>query len=209
MRNFKVVLLCLLIFGGLYMFAQDDNPTGNSNASGTSGGNNNGGGSVTQSDQRMQNITSGNTPVIEKPATSSSSTQAEQNANAASAPTQSAPRRAKKVQVVPINQLPSFANRPINNFDFRQGTRKRMRGFRIQMYWGNTLRTDYLKAKRMGDKVMGAFPELKSYVSFDQPHWRCRIGDFKTRAGASRYLERMRKIAPEAMIVRSEIYIYQ
>lgn len=200
MKHSKFVLLLLLIFGGLYVLAQDVNPP--QTGGGTSEG------STTSGKQKMDNIINGTTPVVEKPAGDGSSASVQQGGNSETAPATTT-RKVQRTQVVPINQLPSFANRPLNNFDFRQGTRKRMRGFRIQMYWGNSLRTDYLKAKRMGDKINGAFPELVSYVSFDQPHWRCRIGDFKTRAGAARYLDRMRKIAPEAMIVRSEIYIYQ
>lgn len=163
-------------------------------------------GSVTiNQDARLQNIVSGEEKVVERKTNNGEGDNS--GANAGAAPRQSAPRRVQRTQIVDVRNLPSFGAR--SDFDVRTGARRRLRGFRIQMFWGNSLRTDQLRAKRLADKVTGAFPELKSYVTFQQPHWRCRVGDFKTRAGAARYLERMRKIAPEAMIVRSEIIIYQ
>ena len=163
-------------------------------------------GSVTiNQDARLQNIVSGEEKVVERKTNNGEGDNS--GANAGAAPRQSAPRRVQSTQIVDVRNLPSFGAR--SDFDVRTGARRRLRGFRIQMFWGNSLRTDQLRAKRLADKVTGAFPELKSYVTFQQPHWRCRVGDFKTRAGAARYLERMRKIAPEAMIVRSEIIIYQ
>ena len=50
---------------------------------------------------------------------------------------------------------------------------------------------------------------LKYYTSFDSPHWRCRVGDFITREEANKYLSKLRRISKDAMIVRSEIFVYQ
>lgn len=196
MKKLKFILLVCMTMMSATLSAQDE------------GG---GQGSVNISqDQRLQNIVSGETPVVERKQESSGDDgqQAKKKSTSSSTKT-SAPRKIQRTQIVDVKDLPTFGNRGNNDFDVRTGARRRLRGFRIQMFWGNSLRTDQLRAKRLGDKVTGAFPELKSYVSFQQPHWRCRVGDFKTRAGAARYLEKMRKIAPEAMIVRSEIYIYQ
>ncbi len=197
MIKLKIFLIGLLMTGAANMAAQEE------------GG---GQGSVNISqDQRLQNIVSGETPVVErKPEAGTSDTKEPVKKNSPSNSNRtSAPRRIQRTQIVDVKDLPTFGNRSNNDFDVRTGARRRLRGFRIQMFWGNSLRTDQLRAKRLGDKVTGAFPELKAYVSFQQPHWRCRVGDFKTRAGAARYLDKMRKIAPEAMIVRSEIIIYQ
>ncbi len=197
MIKLKIFLIGLLMTGAANMAAQEE------------GG---GQGSVNISqDQRLQNIVSGETPVVErKPEAGTSDTKEPVKKNSPSNSNRtSAPRRIQRTQIVDVKDLPTFGNRSNNDFDVRTGARRRLRGFRIQLFWGNSLRTDQLRAKRLGDKVTGAFPELKAYVSFQQPHWRCRVGDFKTRAGAARYLDKMRKIAPEAMIVRSEIIIYQ
>lgn len=160
-------------------------------------------------DQRLQNIVTGEAPVVERKTDDGNAGHHEGKSGGGDRSQRtSAPKRIQRTQVVDVKDLPTFGKKD-NDFDVRTGARRRLRGFRIQMFWGNSLRTDQLKAKRLGDKVSGAFPELKAYVTFQQPHWRCRVGDFKTRAGAARYLERLRRIAPQAMIVRSEIIIYQ
>lgn len=198
MRKLNFILLAFLMFFPALIKAQEE------------GGGGGGQGSVNISqDQRLQNIVSGETPVVERKQEAPKSDNQSSSKRSGSTTRTSAPRKIQRTQIVDVKDLPTFGNRSNNDFDVRTGARRRLRGFRIQMFWGNSLRTDQLRAKRLGDKVTGAFPELKSYVSFQQPHWRCRVGDFKTRAGAARYLDKMRKIAPEAMIVRSEIYVYQ
>lgn len=91
------------------------------------------------------------------------------------------------------------------------GKKTKVRGFRIQVYWGGSLRTDQSKAQAAGIKVTTVFPELQAYTSFESPHWRCRVGDFLTREEASECFEKLRNagLAGEAMIVRSEVYTYK
>ena len=87
--------------------------------------------------------------------------------------------------------------------------RKKMLGFRIQMYWGNAQRSDKEQADRIGERVTALYPELEAYTSFSSPHWRCRVGDFPTRSEAAEYLTKLRSISSDAMIVKSEIYVDQ
>lgn len=89
--------------------------------------------------------------------------------------------------------------------------REKARGYRIQVYFGGNQRTDQSKAQQIGTKIQSRFPELKAYTTFESPHWRCRVGDFKTREDAAPYVRRLRStgFCPDAAIVRSEIYIYE
>ena len=89
--------------------------------------------------------------------------------------------------------------------------REKVKGYRIQVYFGGNQRTDQTNAQKMGNKVMARFPELKAYTSFESPHWRCRVGDFTSREDAGPYISRLRSagFCPDATIVRSEIYIYE
>ena len=91
----------------------------------------------------------------------------------------------------------------------KQGARQKAAGYRIQVYFGSNQREDKTKAQQMGNKVASRFPELRSYVSFESPHWRCRVGDFATREEASHYVRRLKAagISPDAMIVNSEVFI--
>lgn len=91
------------------------------------------------------------------------------------------------------------------------GKKVKARGYRIQVYWGGSQRVDQTKAMTAGNKVTSIFPELEAYTSFESPHWRCRVGDFVSRQDAVEFLNKMREanLGSGAMIVRSEIFVYQ
>lgn len=89
--------------------------------------------------------------------------------------------------------------------------REKVRGYRIQVYFGGNQRTDQSKAQQIGTKIQSRFPELKAYTTFESPHWRCRVGDFKTQEEARPYVRSLRStgFCPDATVVRSEIYVYE
>lgn len=93
----------------------------------------------------------------------------------------------------------------------KTGRKVKARGYRIQVYWGGTLRVDQQKAIAAGEKISTLFPELQTYTTFESPHWRCRVGDFITRKEALEYLNKMHEMnmATDAMIVRSDIILYR
>lgn len=92
-----------------------------------------------------------------------------------------------------------------------KGKRTKARGYRIQVYWGGSTRTDQINAQRAGNKVSTLFPELQVYTTFESPNWRCRVGDFVTRQEADEYLKKIRetRLSQGAIIVKSEVLIYQ
>lgn len=98
---------------------------------------------------------------------------------------------------------------PRNDFSMQTGKRQRLRGYRIQVFWGNSQRVDQQKAQRIGSQVCAAFPELRAYTTFAAPHWRCHVGDFARREDAEEYLSKIRRISPDAVIVRSEIIMFK
>ncbi len=96
-----------------------------------------------------------------------------------------------------------------DDFDVQVVRRQKVRGYRVQMFWGGSSRADQQKAQRIGTQVTSVFPELEAYTTFDSPHWRCRVGNFTTRQEAAQYLTKLRRISKDAMIVRSEVFVYQ
>ena len=91
------------------------------------------------------------------------------------------------------------------------GKKTKVRGYRVQIYWGGSNRTDQARAQRAANQVATLFPQYKAYTSFESPHWRCRVGDFTDRHDAVEALQQLKRagIASEAMIVRSEVFIYK
>ncbi len=100
---------------------------------------------------------------------------------------------------------------PKNDFSMHIGKRQRLKGYRIQVYWGGSTRADQTNAQRAGTRVSTIFPELRVYTTFESPNWRCRVGDFVTRKEADDYLDKLKsaRLAQGAIIVKSEVYVYQ
>lgn len=93
----------------------------------------------------------------------------------------------------------------------QKGKKTKARGYRIQVYWGGSSRTDQSNAQRAGHRITSAFPELGTYTTFQSPNWRCRVGDFVTHEEAAEYLAKIKEahLGQGAIIVKSEVFIYQ
>ena len=88
------------------------------------------------------------------------------------------------------------------------GMHQKVRGYRVQVYFGGNQRANQTQAQKVGTRVTGMFPELRAYTTFESPHWRCRVGDFITYDDASAYMHKIKaKGIAEAMVVKSEIYV--
>lgn len=83
----------------------------------------------------------------------------------------------------------------------------KMNGYRIQVFSGGNSRTARQEAQRMAVRVKNSFPELPVYTHFYNPHWVCRVGDFRTYEEASAVLRQMKSegIFKEAIIIKSQI----
>ena len=86
-------------------------------------------------------------------------------------------------------------------------------GFRIQAYTDNNQRTAKAAAQARARAIAMKFPQYRSYISFNAPSWRLRIGDFKSQSEAQAALARIRSVFPsyarEMTIVRDHINVWQ
>ena len=89
------------------------------------------------------------------------------------------------------------------------GPKTRVNGFRIQVYFGDNSGRAQSEARSAGGRFRNYFPYLPVYVSFVSPHWKCMVGDFRTREEASEVLSQIRAmgIFREAIIVRSKVNV--
>lgn len=80
---------------------------------------------------------------------------------------------------------------------------KFMPGFRIQLYVGN-IRSEADAAKAF---VYRAFPDLNPYITFSQPTYRVKIGDFMSKAAAEHVLSTVRLQYTSAVVISDKIEI--
>jgi hypothetical protein len=76
-------------------------------------------------------------------------------------------------------------------------------GYRIQIMYTD-VRDDAYKNKASTYKE---FPELASYVEYEQPYYKLRLGDFKTRLDATYFLQKVVAVYSGAFIVKDKIKI--
>ena len=76
-------------------------------------------------------------------------------------------------------------------------------GYRIQIYVGN-VRQEADDAKSY---IYQAFPDLTPYVSYAQPTYRVKVGDFMYRSDAEQYLEQIKEQYYSAVILADRVEI--
>ncbi|TLV01534.1 SPOR domain-containing protein [Dyadobacter luticola] len=76
-------------------------------------------------------------------------------------------------------------------------------GFRIQIYVGNVRQ----EADGAKSYIYQAFPDLNPYVSYTQPTYRVKVGDFMYRGDAEQYLELIREQYSSAVILADRVDI--
>lgn len=77
-------------------------------------------------------------------------------------------------------------------------------GYRIQLLMkaGNTALDEINEIK---DEFEQKHPHITTYVTFREPYYRLRVGDFRTRLEAIEYLDRIKKSYPQAWVIKDKI----
>ena len=74
------------------------------------------------------------------------------------------------------------------------------KGFRLLVI--NTNNRDEATAAKT--KVYTFFPELKSYLYYQAPYFKLKVGNFKERKEAEEYLERLKKYFPKGVFIMND-----
>ncbi len=69
-------------------------------------------------------------------------------------------------------------------------------GYRVQVFDDNNPRTARNNAESAHARMRAGFPHLRSYLTFNSPYWRVKVGDFRTRAEAQAVLEQIKAANP-------------
>jgi len=80
---------------------------------------------------------------------------------------------------------------------------KTIPGYRIQIHFGGARE----KSTEVKTKFLKAFPEVAAYESYEQPNFKIRVGDFRTRLEAQKFLKELNGNFTSAFIVQDEIQL--
>jgi hypothetical protein len=76
-----------------------------------------------------------------------------------------------------------------------------IKGYRVKIHFGS----DKTKAKEVKAKFISKFPGVPAYEKYDQPNFNIRVGDFRTKLEAYRFLKEVQLEFPSSFIVQDEI----
>lgn len=81
---------------------------------------------------------------------------------------------------------------------------KTMMGFRVQIFFdsGNSSRN---AAESARSKFKAKHPSIAAYLTFKEPNFRVRVGDFRTRHEARGFLNKIQLDYPNAFVIKDEI----
>lgn len=74
-------------------------------------------------------------------------------------------------------------------------------GYRVQIFYGSDRREVFNEQS----KFNSSFPELNTYITYKQPNYYLRVGDFRTRLEAQRLMNELRPLFPTLFIFREKI----
>ena len=74
-------------------------------------------------------------------------------------------------------------------------------GYRLQVFYGSDRRKVFNEQSRFNN----IYPELNTYITYKQPNYYLRVGDFRTRLEAQRFMNELRGTFPTLFIFREKI----
>ena len=112
-------------------------------------------------------------------------------------------QEAAKVTIVKDPLIDSLIARRIalNKGVAKDGTPIIVYGYRVQVFFGNDRKQAYSEQARFNS----LYPELGTYISYTQPNYRVKVGDFRTKAEAQRLVTELRPQFPTLFIFNERI----
>ena len=95
----------------------------------------------------------------------------------------------------------SLANRLVEKHKKLNAAHQSMPGYRIQLYFGN----DRSHANDLKAQFLNSNPKVSAYVLYRQPNFKLRVGDFKSRLEALKFLKEIQPDYNSAFIVQDEV----
>ena len=83
-----------------------------------------------------------------------------------------------------------------------------IQGYRIQIFFdsGNNSKT---RGQTVYETFTARFPEVNAYLTFKSPNYKVRVGDFRTRLDAVRFLQEILPDYPGAYVIKDKIHLPQ
>lgn len=82
-------------------------------------------------------------------------------------------------------------------------------GYRVQVFSDNNARTAKSEARNKAQSISARLPQYRTYVVYQSPFWRLKVGDFTTESEAEAAADEIKKLFPsyarEVRVVKDRI----
>ena len=102
-----------------------------------------------------------------------------------------------KIEVIESPKVKELVNRHVA-FNVEKET---INGYRVQIHFGGERK----KAEKIRTEFLQHYPEVSAYELYQQPNFKVRVGDFRTRLEAQKILKQLAGEFPSAFIVTDDI----
>ena len=101
-----------------------------------------------------------------------------------------------KVQIIQDQKITELINKHIEI-----NSKAPIKGYRVKIHFG----ADKNQAYDVKKKFLEKFPDVPAYAKYDQPNFNIRVGDFRTKLEAYKFLKEVQVDFPSAFLVQDEI----
>lgn len=89
--------------------------------------------------------------------------------------------------------------------DKSKASRVKQRGFRVQIYSGSNRNEAYAVQSRFKNQ----YTEMDSYINYEEPNYRVKVGDFTSRSEASNFMRILRNQYNSVFVFQEDIWIWE
>lgn len=110
---------------------------------------------------------------------------------------------AAPVAVTPVNHVNAQVDALLDTLAAANKNIKYAQGYRILAYTGS----DRKQAMDIRRALINSMPQERDYLTFSQPTYKLKIGDFYSRMEANTVLQRIKNLNPNASIITDQINV--
>ena len=89
--------------------------------------------------------------------------------------------------------------------DKKNGKRVKVRGFRVQIFSGSSRNAAYAAQASFERSYKG----IGAYVTYAEPNYRVKVGDFRSRAEATNFMRELRSQYNNVFIFTEDVWAYE
>ena len=106
-----------------------------------------------------------------------------------------------RAQTYSLKTQDSLIHALVNRHIAINQAKRSMPGYRVQIYFGS----DRAMANEIKSDFLHLFPDAGVYLVYQQPNFKIRVGDYKTRLEAMKFLKEIQSLHPAAFIVKDDV----